>query len=174
MVREWFSRNRVRVLVVFVCVLWVGCGSLRRSASADDRETDAGNVEAQAFEPREEILILTGSISYDSARQAYGIEISNRSRVEGFMNLEQEPISETDAKGLNYVQLGPDSTVISIHTMENPLVQMMEYHDGPVMGRTTVIRSKAALFVRVQLSEKTEKIAFRHDADLITVIKVTE
>jgi len=149
------------------------CSSLRKGVAGNEKEPMAvADLTDSDDEPEPEFVILTGVISFDSLKSAYSIEIDEQTRVNGFLNLEGVPISESDAKGLNYVQLAQDSSVVSIHSMENPLVQSMEYHDGPVMGRKTVRRQRAELFLRVQLSERTAKIAFRNDRSIIKVIEV--
>lgn len=158
-------------VLLALALLCAGCSSSRRGTAGYEKEPVAvADLTDSDDGTKSEFVILTGVISFDSLKSAYNIEIDNQTRVDGFLNLEGEPIPERDVKGLNYVQLAQDSSVVSIHRMENPLVQSMEYHDGPVMGRKTVRLEKAVLFLRVQLSERTEKIAFRNDKSIIKVI----
>ena len=171
MIRRGLIMYKGLLLMLTAILLWMGCGSSKKGTNVREPMTISETSESDD-ESNSVFMILTGEISYDSLKSAYSIEISDQTRVDGFLNLEGEPISESDAKGLNYVQLTQDSSMVSIHSMENPLVQSMEYHDGPVLGRKTVIRSKAALFLRVQLSDRTAKIAFRNGNNIITVIKV--
>lgn len=114
-----------------------------------------------------QILILSGTISYDSVKAAYDMTVASRQRTDGVLNLEPDPISESDAKDLNYVQLGRKGRVLSIHKMDNPLVQQIEYRNGETMGRMTVRLKEAVYYVRIQLNPSAREILFRNGSDEI-------
>ena len=152
-----------------------GCGLTKNATSRS--ESGTGQLTTLDYDDEElqpEILLLNGTISYDSAKAVYNMAVENRMRVSGFLNLENGPVNEKDVPGLNYVQLAQDSTVLSIHRMDNPLVQQMEYHDGDSMGRKTVHFKEAPFYMRLQLNPLAYRILFRNGGDAIMTLGVKD
>ena len=140
--------------------LCVGCGSSRKTVQDEDSHKQS------------QILIVSGTISYDSVKAAYDMTVSSQQRVDGYLNLESGSISESDVNGLNYVQLGRRDKTISVHRMNNPLVQQMEYHDGDRMGRMTVRLKEAVYNIRIPLDPLASKIVFRNDKTVIMTLEI--
>lgn len=160
---------------LMIVAILSGCGMAKNVASYNESGTgqfttlDNDNEELQP-----EILLLNGTISYDSAKAVYNMAVKNRMRVSGFLNLDNGPVNEKDVQGLNYVQLAQDGTVLSIHRMDNPLVQQMEYHDGDSMGRKTVHFKEAPFYMRLQLNLLADRILFRNGGDAIMTLGVKD
>ena len=158
-----------------IAVTCSGCGSANRVTSHDKGvQFQSANLNDDYEEPQPEILLLSGTISYDSLKAAYGMAVKTQRRVNGFLNLENGNIGESDANGLNYVQLAQDSTVLGIRKMDNPLVQQMEYHDGDILGRKTVRLKEADFYLRIQLDPLANKILFRNGSVAIMTLDVNE
>ena len=140
--------------------LCAGCGSSRKTVQDEDSPKQS------------QILIVSGTISYDSVKAAYDMTVSSQQRVDGILNLESGSISESDVNGLNYVQLGRKDKTLSIHRMNNPLVQQMEYHDGDRMGRMTVRLKEAVYNLRIPLDPHARKILFRNGDNAIMTLEI--
>ena len=158
-----------------IAVICSGCGSSKRVAADDNvGQNLTADLNDYDEEPQPEILLMSGTISYDSIRAAYSMAVKSVRRVNGFLNLDNGTIGESDAYGLNYVQLTQDSTVLSIHKMDNPMVQQMEYHDGDILGRKTVRLKEADFYLRIQLNPLANKILFRNGSVAIMTLDVNE
>ena len=103
-------------------LLCTACGSSRKALSDD--------ISAR----EQQLLIVTGTIAYDSVNARYDITVSNRQRVPGVLNLADEPLTGSDIQGLNYAQIGKKDRVLSVHRMDNPLIRQMEFHDGEMIS----------------------------------------
>ena len=153
-------RKYLSFLVLMLLGLCAGCGSSRKT------------VQDQDYQNQSQILIVSGTISYDSVKAAYDMTVSSQLRVDGSLNLESGQISESDVNGLNYVQLGRKDKTLSIHRMNNPLVQQMEYHDGDRMGRMTVRLKEAVYNIRIPLDPLARKIQFRNNETVIITLDI--
>lgn len=153
-------RKYLSFLVLMLLGLCAGCGSSRKTVQNQDSQNQS------------QILIVSGTISYDSVKAAYDMTVSSPLRVEGSLNLESGSISESDVNGLNYVQLGRKDKTLSIHRMNNPLVQQMEYHDGDRMGRMTVRLKEAVYNIRIPLDPFARRIQFRNDDTVIMTLDI--
>ena len=139
-------------------LLCTACGSSRKALSDD--------ISAR----EQQLLIVTGTIAYDSVNARYDITVSNRQRVPGVLNLADEPLTGSDIQGLNYAQIGKKDRVLSVHRMDNPLIRQMEFHDGEMMGRKTVRVSSSVFNLRVQLDQQANRILIRDGVKTITEI----
>ena len=139
-------------------LLCTACGSSRKALSDD--------ISAR----EQQLLIVTGTIAYDSVNARYDITVSNRQRVPGVLNLADEPLTGSDIQGLNYAQIGKKDRVLSVHRMDNPLIRQMEFHDGEMMGRKTVRVSSSVFNLRVQLDPQATRILIRDGVKTITEI----
>lgn len=158
-----------------IAVSWSGCGSSRHAATPDYNEGFQTAFPDDADEePQPEILLLTGTISYDSIKASYNMTVKDQRRVNGFLNLENDQVTGADAQGLNYLQLTQDGTVLSMRKMENPLVQRMEYSDGGMLGRKTVRLKETDFYLRIQLNPLANKILFRNGSAAIMTLDVKE
>ena len=153
-------RKYLSFLVLMLLGLCAGCGSSRKTVQDQDSQNQS------------QILIVSGTISYDSVKAAYDMTVSSQLRVDGSLNLESGQISESDVNGLNYVQLGRKDKTLSIHRMNNPLVQQMEYHDGDRMGRMTVRLKEAVYNIRIPLDPLARRIQFRNDDTIIMTLDI--
>ena len=153
-------RKYLSFLVLMLLGLCAGCGSSRKT------------VQDQDYQNQSQILIVSGTISYDSVKAAYDMTVSSQLRVDGSLNLESGQISESDVSGFNYVQLGRKDKTLSIHRMDNPLVQQMEYHDGDRMGRMTVRLKEAVYNIRIPLDPLARKIQFRNNETVIITLDI--
>jgi len=157
MVRKFLSVFLSLLVLMGLCA---GCGSSKKTAQDGDSPIQS------------QILIVSGTISYDSVKAVYDMTVSSQLRVDGVMNLVSGPISESDVSGFNYVQLGRKDKTLSIHRMDNPLVQQMEYHDGDRMGRMTVRLKEAVYNIRIPLDPLARKILFRNDDTVIMTLDI--
>ena len=139
-------------------LLCTACGSSRKALSDDTSARE------------QQLLIVTGTIAYDSVNARYDITVSNRQRVPGVLNLADEPLTGSDIQGLNYAQIGKKDRVLSVHRMDNPLIRQMEFHDGEMMGRKTVRVSSSVFNLRVQLDPQATRILIRDGIKTITEI----
>ena len=139
-------------------LLCTACGSSRKALSDDTSDRE------------QQLLIVTGTIAYDSVNARYDITVSNRQRVPGVLNLADEPLTGSDIQGLNYAQIGKKDRVLSVHRMDNPLIRQMEFHDGEMMGRKTVRVSSSVFNLRVQLDPQATRILIRDGVKTITEI----
>lgn len=158
---------------VLLLVICSGCRMSWHTASRSDNDRvqiTALDETDDELQPR--ILMLDGNIGYDTVKASYSMTVKSQMRVNGFMNLEDDPLKESEALELNYVQLAQDSTVLSIHKMGNPLVQQMEYHDGDIIGRKTIRLSEAPFYLRIQLNPSADRILFRNGRVAILMLDV--
>ena len=139
-------------------LLCTACGSSRKALSDDTSARE------------QQLLIVTGTIAYDSVNARYDITVSNRQRVPGVLNLADEPLTGSDIQGLNYAQIGKKDRVLSVHRMDNPLIRQMEFHDGEMMGRKIVRVSSSVFNLRVQLDPQATRILIRDGIKTITEI----
>lgn len=139
-------------------LLCTACGSSRKALSDDTSARE------------QQLLIVTGTIAYDSVNARYDITVSNRQRVPGVLNLADEPLTGSDIQGLNYAQIGKKDRVLSVHRMDNPLIRQMEFHDGEMMGRKTMRVSSSVFNLRVQLDPQATRILIRDGVKTITEI----
>lgn len=143
-------------LCLTLVLLCAACGSSRKAVSDDTSARE------------QQLLIVTGTIAYDSVKALYDITVSNRQRVPGVLNLADEPLTVSDIQGLNYAQIGKKNKVLSVHRMDNPLIRQMEFHDGDIMGRKTVRLSSSAFNLRIQLNPQANRILIRDGVNTIT------
>lgn len=150
--------SKTITLCLTLVLLCTACGSSRKALSND--------ISAR----EQQLLIVTGTIAYDSVNARYDITVSNRQRVPGVLNLADEPLTGSDIQGLNYAQIGKKDRVLSVHRMDNPLIRQMEFHDGEMMGRKTVRVSSSVFNLRVQLDPQATRILIRDGVKTITEI----
>lgn len=150
--------SKTITLCLTLVLLCTACGSSRKALSDDTSARE------------QQLLIVTGTIAYDSVNARYDITVSNRQRVPGVLNLADEPLTGSDIQGLNYAQIGKKDRVLSVHRMDNPLIRQMEFHDGEMMGRKTVRVSSSVFNLRVQLDPQATRILIRDGIKTITEI----
>lgn len=150
--------SKTITLCLTLVLLCTACGSSRKALSDDTSIRE------------QQLLIVTGTIAYDSVNARYDITVSNRQRVPGVLNLADEPLTGSDIQGLNYAQIGKKDRVLSVHRMDNPLIRQMEFHDGEMMGRKTVRVSSSVFNLRVQLDPQATRILIRDGVKTITEI----
>ena len=150
--------SKTITLCLTLVLLCTACGSSRKALS--------DGISAR----EQQLLIVTGTIAYDSVNARYDITVSNRQRVPGVLNLADEPLTGSDIQGLNYAQIGKKDRVLSVHRMDNPLIRQMEFHDGEMMGRKTVRVSSSVFNLRVQLDPQATRILIRDGVKTITEI----
>lgn len=150
--------SKTITLCLTLVLLCTACGSSRKVLSDDTSARE------------QQLLIVTGTIAYDSVNARYDITVSNRQRVPGVLNLADEPLTGSDIQGLNYAQIGKKDRVLSVHRMDNPLIRQMEFHDGEMMGRKTVRVSSSVFNLRVQLDPQATRILIRDGIKTITEI----
>ncbi len=150
--------SKTITLCLTLVLLCTACGSSRKALSDDTSARE------------QQLLIVTGTIAYDSVNARYDITVSNRQRVPGVLNMADEPLTGSDIQGLNYAQIGKKDRVLSVHRMDNPLIRQMEFHDGEMMGRKTVRVSSSVFNLRVQLDPQATRILIRDGVKTITEI----
>ena len=151
--------------ILFLGIIMAGCHTKKSVVGP------AANTTRVVLTPGEpHLLLLTGTISYDSLSATYHIDISNERYVDGYLNLND---SGTDFSGLHYVQLSSDSTVISRHTMENPLLRDIEYLGASGFEHKVTVLPKADLFLRIQLDDGVRCVEFRNGQQVIKRLQTT-
>ena len=161
----WYENMIRKELSVFLSLLVLagvcaGCGSANKTTRDETTVTQP------------QLLIVSGTISYDSVKATYEMTVSSQRRVDGALNLESGLINGADVQGLNYVQLGRKDKILRVYRMDNPLVQQMEYHDGDRMGRMTVRLKEAVYNIRIPLDPMARRICFRNDDDVIMTLDI--
>ena len=163
----------VILLSVLFTFLWAGCGTSRKNISDNNTLVTSSVTQMDDEEPQEgQILLLSGVIGYDSIKAEYSMTFNQQEIVAGTLNLDSKPLNDNRLEGLNYAQLKDGRTILSVHKMDNPLVQQMEYYDKNEMGRKTVRRSQSELFLRIQLNPETVSLLFRDGDKTIKELSV--
>ena len=152
---------------VLIAVLGVSCGSTKNSVSVSEQEAASVPIEQQ--DQQSQILLVTGTISYDSVKAVYRIKVASQTQIDGTLVPEDASVKDT-GKDLNWVQLSQDGTVLSVNGLDNPLVQEMEYHEGNVIKHETVRLKETVFFWRFQLNPLADKVVVRNgEKEIITL-----
>lgn len=152
---------------VLITVLGVSCGSTKNSVSVSEKE--AASVPMEPQDEQSQILLVTGTISYDSVKAVYSITVASQTQIDGTLVSEDASIKDT-GKDLNWVQLGQDGSVLSVNGLDNPLVQEMEFHEGNVIKHETVRLKETPFFWRFQLNPLADKVVVRNrEKEIITL-----
>lgn len=123
------------------------------------------NVSLEALTPGEpHLLLLTGTISYDSIRATYQLDFTSERCMDGYVNMNE---ANPDSTGLHYVQLGKDQTVLSRQAIENPLRRDVEYMGQTGYEHKVSVLPKADIFLRIQMDKDVQEIEFRNGQQTI-------
>ena len=114
------------------------------------------------------LLLLTGTISYDSLKATYQLDFTSEKCVDGYVNLNNP---NSDSTGLHFVQLGKDMAVLSRQAIENPLQRDVEYLGLTGYEHKVMMLPKADIFWRIQLDKNVQEIEFRNGQQMIKRIK---
>jgi hypothetical protein len=107
------------------------------------------------------LLLLTGSISYDSLKATYSFEPISQKLVDGYINIVERG-GMKNLKELHYVQLDGRGTVISMQPMDNPLLRDVEYHGDNGYEHKVSRLTKAVCNLRIQLDRDAQQVELRH------------
>ena len=110
------------------------------------------------------LLLLLGTIYYDSLKLVYQLDFSSERCVDGYINLNQ---ANPDSTGLHYLQIGKDQRVLKIQAIENPLLRDVEYLGQTGYEHKLTVLPKADIFWRIQLDKDVQKIEFRNGQQTI-------
>jgi len=140
-------------------VLLVGCHSQKGVI------VPATNPSLATLTPGEpHLLLLIGTISYDSLKATYQLDFTSEKCVDGFVNLND---ADQDSTGLHYIQLGKGQTVLSRQAIENPLRRDVEYQGQTGYEHKVTMLPKADIFLRIQLDKNVQEIEFRNGQQTI-------
>ena len=156
---SFFCNMKLKVLILFLsAVLICGCRSSRETVSMTTAlVTDTGMTEAG---PR--MLVILGSISYDSITGNYDLTLDRHNITPGRPLKKAEQIQADQAVGLNYMLLTKENKTISIHHIDNPLIREVEYNDGDKLGRRTIQLQKTDILWQIAIEPETETVLFRN------------
>lgn len=161
------------VASVLITVIGVSCGPTKSAVAVSEpvsvHEDEPAPAPVEQKEEQPQMLLVIGTLSYDSVKAVYNIKVDSQTQFDGTLNTEDAAAKVTD-KDLNYVQLTNDSTVLSAHGLKNPLVQEMEYSEGNVIKHETVRLKEAVFFWRLQLNPLADKVMIRNgEKEIITL-----
>ena len=140
-------------------VMLIGCHSQKGMIEP------ATNLSLATLTPGEpHLLLLLGTISYDSLKSTYQLDFSSERCIDGFVNLNQ---ANPDSTGLHYLQKGKDQKVLSVQAIENPLLRDVEYLGQTGYEHKLTVLPKADIFWRIQLDKDVQEIEFRNGQQTI-------
>lgn len=140
-------------------VMLVGCHAKKIATVS---ETTLSLATLTPGEPH--LLLLTGTISYDSLKATYQLDFTNERCIDGYVNVNN---ANPDSTGLHYVQLGEGQTVLSRQAIDNPLRQDVEYLGEKGFEHKVTVLPKADFFWRIQLEEDVQVIVFGNGSQTI-------
>lgn len=144
---------------ILLGILLVGCHSQKASV------TPVANQPLAVLTPGEpHLLLLTGTISFDSLKAVYLLDFTSEKYVDGFINVND---ANPDSTGLHYVQLGKGQRVLNRQAIDNPLRRDVEYLGQTGYTHKITELSKADIFLRIQLDEDVREIDFRNGQQTI-------
>ena len=149
----------VWALLLATCL--IGCHSKKVLVSAVG--TAAGSLDMP------QLLLLMGTMSYDSLTATYQMDITSQTRVEGKLNLKQDYYG---SHAFDCVQLTTDSTVLDTLRIENPLMRDVEYFDDAKPVHKIVTVPKADFFFRIPLSQGTSRLLFLNKDEIIKTMDI--
>ena len=145
-------------------VLLVGCHSQKGTIAP------ATKISLATLTPGEpHLLLLTGTISYDSLKATYQLDFTSEKCVDGYVNIDN---ANPDSTGLHYVQIGDNQAVLSKQAIENPLRRDVEYLGQTGYEHKVTILPKADIFLRIQLNKEVQEIEFRNGQQMIKRITI--
>lgn len=131
----------------------------------------ATNISLSTLTPGEpHLLLLTGTISYDSLKATYLLDFTSEKCIDGYVNVNE---ANPDSTGLHYVQLGKDRTVLSRQAIENPLQRDVEYMGQTGYEHKVTMLPKADIYCRIQMDENAQEIEFRNGKKTIKRIIIS-
>ena len=162
------SRSMCLALMFSLVLLDVttGCRSQKGAITSDT------NLLPAVLTPGEpHLLLLTGTISYDSLKATYQLDFTSEKYMDGYININD---ADSDSTGLHYVQLGKGKKVLSRQAIENPLLRDVEYLGETGYEHKVIVLPKADIFLRIQLDKAVERIEFRYGQQIIKRINIKD
>ena len=130
----------------------------------------ATNLSLATLTPGEpHLLLLTGTISYDSLKATYLLDFTSEKCVDGYVNMND---ANPDSTGLHYVQLGKDQVILNRQAIEDPLRRDVEYSGEMGYEHKVTVLPKADIFLRIQLDKDVQEIDFRNGKQIIKRITI--
>ena len=151
--------KRILFFLLGILPMLVSCHS-QKGATVPD--TNLSQATLTPGEPH--LLLLTGTISYDSLKATYLLDFTSEKFVDGYININSV---DMDSTGLYYVQLGKDRKVLNRQAIENPLRRDVEYLDQTGYEHKITVLPKADIFWRIQLDKDVREIEFRNGQETI-------
>lgn len=115
------------------------------------------------------LLLLTGTISYDSLKATYLLDFTSEKCVDGYVNMND---ANPDSTGLHYVQLGKDQVILNRQAIEDPLRRDVEFPGETGYEHKVTVLPKADIFLRIQLDKDVQEIDFRNGKQIIKRITI--
>ena len=145
--------------ILLLGVILVGCHSQKGIVlPADDRSF----ASLKPGEPH--LLLLTGTISFDSLKAVYQLDFTSEQYVDGYINANH---ANPDSTGLHYVQLGKGHRILNRQAIKNPLRRDVEYLGPSGFEHKVTILPKADIFWRIQLDQDVQEIEFRNGQQIM-------
>ena len=110
------------------------------------------------------LLLLTGTISYDSIITTYLLDFTSEKYVDGYININD---ADQDSTGLYCIQIGKGHKVLKKQAIENPLLQDVEFLGQAGYEHKVTFLPKADIFFRIQLENDVREIEFRYGEQTI-------
>lgn len=151
--------KRILFFLLGILPMLVSCHSQKGAA---DPAANLSQATLTSGEPH--LLLLTGTISYDSLKAAYLLDFTSEKYVDGYININNVDL---DSTGLHYVQLGKDQRVLNRQAIENPLRRDVEYLGQTGYEHKVTVLPKADIFWRIQLDKDVREIEFRNGQETI-------
>ena len=151
--------KRILFFLLGILPMLVSCHSQKGAAGP------AANLSQATLTPGEpHLLLLTGTISYDSLKAVYQLDFTSEKYMDGYINVND---ANPDSIGLHYVQLGKGQKVLNRQAIDNPLLRDVEYLSQTGYEHKVTVLPKADIFWRIQLDKDVREIEFRNGQQTI-------
>lgn len=150
--------------VLILGLMMAGCHSQKVTI------VPATNTSIASLIPGEpHLLLLTGTISYDSLKATYQLDFTSGKCVDGYVNMND---ANPDSTGLHYVQMGKDQVVLNRQAIEDPLRRDVEFLGEMGFEHKVTVLPKADIFLRIQLDKDVHEIVFCNGKQIIKRITI--
>ena len=157
-------KKKILFFLLGALPILVGCHSHKGAI------VPATNLSLATLTPGEpHLLLLTGTISYDSLKATYLLDFTSEKCVDGYVNMND---ANPDSTGLHYVQLGKDQVILNRQAIEDPLRRDVEYSGEMGYEHKVTVLPKADIFLRIQLDKDVQEIDFRNGKQIIKRITI--
>lgn len=119
------------------------------------------------------IVFLNCSISYDSIRQDYKIDIVDKTITNGSIKKKMVDSKKYEQGDFKYCLLNKNKHTIYCYYMQDPLNKTIEYVDeNGLMGKKNIRLDSASFSLRIQLTADSKYVSFRKDKKQLQLVNL--